>query len=29
MAAVPLGDTARELRKQHTKVKKAHIVWEN
>lgn len=28
-AAVPLGDAARELRKQHAQVKKARIVWEN
>ena len=27
-AAVPLGDTARELKKQHAKLKKARIVWE-
>ncbi|MGA3196632.1 MAG: hypothetical protein ABSD39_16665 [Terriglobales bacterium] len=29
MASVPLGDMARELKKQHLKAKKAHIVWEN
>lgn len=28
-AAVPLGDTARELEKQHALVKKARVVWEN
>ena len=28
-APVPLGDTARELKKQHALVKKARVVWEN
>ena len=28
-ATVPLGDTARELKKQHALVKKARVVWEN
>jgi hypothetical protein len=27
--AVPLGDAARMLRKQHAAMKKAEIVWEN
>ncbi len=27
--AVSLGAAARELKKQHTQVKKAHFVWEN
>jgi hypothetical protein len=29
MASVPLGDMARELKKQHARVKKARIIWEN
>jgi hypothetical protein len=29
MAVVPLGDAARELKKQHAQVKKARIIWEN
>ncbi len=29
MAELPLGDAARELRKQHAKVKKARVIWEN
>ena len=29
MAATPLGDTARELKKQHARVRKARVVWEN
>jgi hypothetical protein len=29
MAAVPLGDVARELKRQHARVKKAHVLWEN
>lgn len=28
-APVPLGDRARELKKQHAMVKKARVVWEN
>lgn len=28
-AAVPLGDAARELKKQHAQLKKARKVWEN
>ena len=28
-AAVPLGDAARELKKQHETVKRARFVWEN
>ena len=27
--AIPLGTTARELRKQHYEVKKSHVVWIN
>ncbi|MGA2004186.1 MAG: hypothetical protein ABSG70_12430 [Terriglobales bacterium] len=27
--AVPLGDSARELKKQHAQVKKARVIWEN
>jgi hypothetical protein len=29
MAALPLGDAARELKKQHAQLKKARFVWEN
>lgn len=29
MAAPPLGDAARELKKQHARLKKARFVWEN
>jgi hypothetical protein len=29
MAAIPLGDSARELKKQHAQLKKSHKVWEN
>jgi hypothetical protein len=29
MAATPLGDTARELKKQHAQLKKSRMVWEN
>lgn len=29
MAAQPLGDAARELKKQHARLKKARFVWEN
>lgn len=29
LAAVPLGDAARELKKQHAQVKKARFIWEN
>ena len=29
VASAPLGDTARELKKQHAQVKKARFVWEN
>jgi hypothetical protein len=28
-AVLPLGDAARELKKQHAQVKKARFVWEN
>ena len=28
-AQKPLGDIARELKKQHAQVKKARVVWEN
>lgn len=27
--AAPLGDAARELKKQHAQVRKARVVWEN
>ncbi|MFZ3263429.1 MAG: hypothetical protein WA172_05480 [Terriglobales bacterium] len=29
MAELPLGDAARELKKQHERVKKARVIWEN
>ena len=29
LAQISLGDAARELRKQHEKVKKARVVWTN
>lgn len=28
-APVPLGDSARELKKQHARLKKARVIWEN
>jgi hypothetical protein len=29
LAQIPLGDAARELKKQHEQVKKARVVWTN